>query len=74
MLNLAQMRETIPLVQLCDSAIRKVSWLDKGVQSPSKILLKLVDMSNEQWFATSWLATADEAFSEAFSHGQLACD
>ena len=27
--------ETIPLVQLCDSASRIISWLGKGVQSPS---------------------------------------
>ena len=32
MLDLAQMRETIPLVQLCESASRVVSWLDKGFQ------------------------------------------
>ena len=37
MLDLAQMRETIPLVQLCDSASRTVSLLDKGVQSPVQI-------------------------------------
>ena len=37
MLDLAQMRETIPLLQLCDSASRVVSWLGKGVQSPAQI-------------------------------------
>ena len=30
------MRETIPLVQLCDSASRIVSLLEKGVQTPPK--------------------------------------
>ena len=37
MLDLAQIRETIPLVQLCDSASRIVSLLDKGAQSPAQI-------------------------------------
>ena len=35
-LDLVQMRESIPLVQLCDSASRIVSLLDKGVQSPAQ--------------------------------------
>ena len=29
-------------------------------------------MSNERWFATSWLATADEAFYEAFRLSAMA--
>ena len=37
MLDLAQMRETIPLVQLCGSSSRLASWLGKGVQSPAQI-------------------------------------
>ena len=42
-LNLAQMRDTIPLVQLCDSASRILSLLDKGVQSPR---LKYISSKN----------------------------
>ena len=38
---LGQIRETIPLVRLCDSASRIVDRLDARVQSPSKDMLSL---------------------------------